>query len=290
MSALWSVLSTHTDTGSWHCGFEDFPFVFTASSWEGERKRKGKEEGVSRPRVCVGRPRESVPPNTQMAGKIHLLLTGSLADFYSVWVGERAGAVRRMKESRACKCTYVCTRKRERRACSELRGFYLHVQSDRAAQGRGAELWRCPSGTQIQKPNNPLLCPLLCRGTQEASSSWYPCKVCHRKISFSQDSLKWALKTAKTACLELNFLFIPWGDTAHTQVKVHILWLHAPNHEAVPLPTPLFHLNFWPWEEMNQWKSFKTTFPSSHISAKKQNQTMDWFFDLVSMKALLTCS
>lgn len=97
-------------------------------------------------------------------------------------------------------------------------------------------------------------------------------------------------KQRKAACLELNFLFIPWGDTAHTQVKVHILWLHAPDHEAVPLPTPLFHLNFWPWEEMNQWKSFKTTFPSSHISAKKQNQTMDWFFDLVSMKALLTYS
>lgn len=45
-------------------------------------------------------------------------------------------------------------------------------------------------------------------------------------------------KQRKAACLELNFLFIPWGDTAHTQVKVHILWLHAPDHEAVPLPTP----------------------------------------------------
>lgn len=93
----------------------------------------------------------------------------------------------------------------------------------------------------------------------------------------------------KTACLELNFLFIPWGDTAHVQVKVRILWLHAPDHEAVPLPTPLFHLSFWLWEEMNQGKSFKTTFLSSHISVKKQNQTMDGFFNLASMKALLTC-
>lgn len=200
MSTLWSVLSTHTDTGSWHCGFEDFPFVFTASSWEGERKRKGKEEGVPRPRVCVGRPRESVPPNTQMAGKIHLLLTGSLADFYSVWVGERAEAVRRMQESRACKCTYVCTRKRERRAYSELRGFHLHVQSDRAAQERGAELRQCPSGAETQTTNKPLLCPPLGRGTQEASSSWYPCRVCYRTISFSQDPLKWVLETLKS-CL-----------------------------------------------------------------------------------------
>lgn len=172
MSTLWSVLSTHTDTGSWHCGFEDFPFVFIASSWEGERKRKGKEEGVSHPRVRVGRPRESVPPNTQMAGKIHLLLTGSLADFYGVWVEERAGAVRRMQESRACKCAYVCTRKRERRAYSELRGFHLHVQSDRAAQERGAELWPCPSGAEIQTLNKLLLCLLLCRGTRKTSSSF----------------------------------------------------------------------------------------------------------------------
>lgn len=241
MSALWSVLSTHTDTGSWHCGFEDFPFVFTASSWEGERKRKGKEEGVSRPRVCVGRPRESVPLNTQMAGKIHLLLTGSLADFYSVWVGERAGAVRRMQESRACKCTYVCTRKRERRACSELRGFYLHVQSDRTAQGRGAELWRCSSGTEIQTPNNPLLCPLLCRGTQEASSSWYPCKVCHRKISFSQDSLKWALKTAKS-CLswaELSLHPLRWyspytSQGSHSMTSCSWPWGCAPTYTSFP--------------------------------------------------------
>lgn len=137
-----------------------------------------------------------MPRNTQMAGKIHLLLTGSLADFHSVWVGERAGAVRRMQESRACKCTYVCTRKRERRAYSELRGFHLHVQSDRAAQKRGDELWQCPSGAEIQTPNKPL----LCRGTQEASSSWYPCKVRQRTISFSQVPLKWALKTLKS-CL-----------------------------------------------------------------------------------------
>lgn len=108
-----------------------------------------------------------MPPNTQMAGKIHLLLTGSLADFYSMWVGERAVAVRRMQESRACKCTYVCTRKRERRAYSELRVFHLHVQSDRAAQERGAELWQCPSGAEIQTPNKPL----LFRGTQEASGT-----------------------------------------------------------------------------------------------------------------------
>lgn len=81
----------------------------------------------------------------------------------------------------------------------------------------------------------------------------------------------------KATWLELSFVFTPWGDTAHVQVTVHILWLHASDHEAVPLPTPCCNLNFWLWEEMNQWKSSKTTFLTSHISAKELNQAMDWF-------------
>lgn len=245
MSTLWSVLSTHTDTGSWHCGFEDFPFVFTASSWEGERKRKGKEEGVSRPRVCVGRPRESVPPNTQMAGKIHLLLTGSLADFYSVWVGERAGAVRRMQESRACKCAYVCTRKRERRAYSELRGFHLHVQSDRAAQERGAS-YGCVLQEQKAKHSINLSFALYCAEAHRRPLAPGTLARCVTG-QFHSPKIPWnrLWEHWKAACLELSFLFILWGDTAHMQVKVHLLCLHTPDHEAVPLPTPHCNLIFW---------------------------------------------
>lgn len=243
MSALWSVLSTHTDTGSWHCGFEDFPFVFTASSWEGERKRKGKEEDVSRPRVCVGRPRESVPPNTQMAGKIHLLLTGSLADFYSVWVGERAGAERRMQESRACKCTYVCTRKRERMACSELRGFYLHVQSDRAAQGRGAELWQYPSGTEIQTPNKPFLCPLLRRGTQEASSSWYLARYVTGK--FLSPKIPWNGLWKLKNCLS-------WAKLSLHPLRWHSSCASQGSHSVTSCS--------WPWGCASTYTSFPSEF------------------------------